>query len=237
MRSATALKARPFAGTLPSIRLPMMQCARTAGSATLANGAVKNVIFDLGGVLLEWNPDKLLAAFYSDLQLRSILKRALFLHDDWRLLNRGQLSEPELIERVAVRTDRPLGELSALLDSMRESLDTKPATVALLRSLQARGIRLYCLSDMPSAVYEYLRKRHDFWDAFQGIVISAEVQLMKPEPAVFEYLLTRYQLRAAETVFIDDVSLNTEGARGSGLRAIQFQDIAQVERELLPMLS
>ncbi len=197
---------------------------------------IRNVIFDMGGVVLEWNPERILTDFYTDIGLRSTLKKALFLHPDWRLLNRGQMTEPDLVARVAERSGRPVEELAALLDSMRESLVTKPDTLRLLRSLQGRGIPLYCLSDMPLEVYAYLRRRHDFWDAFRGIVISAEVQLMKPEPAVFEHLLSRYQLRATECVFIDDLAINTEGARASGIHAIQFQDISQVERELLPLL-
>jgi HAD superfamily hydrolase (TIGR01509 family) len=191
----------------------------------------------MGGVMLEWNPEKILVDFYSDADLRTALRQALFVHADWRLFNRGELSEQDLVQRVAGRSRRPADELCALLDSMRESLQTKPATVNLLRSLQRRGIPLYCLSDMPVTVYRYLRQRHDFWDAFSGIVISAEVRLLKPEPAIFEHLLTRYRLNPAETVFIDDLAANVDSARASGMQAIQFRDIGQVERELLPLLA
>lgn len=187
--------------------------------------------------MLEWNPEKILADFYADAGMRTIMRQALFVHADWRLFNRGQLSEPELVQRVAGRSQRPAAELAALLDLMRESLVTKPATLSLLRSLQRRGIPLYCLSDMPVTVYRYLRERHDFWEAFSGIVISAEVQLLKPEPAIFAHLLQRYGLEASETVFIDDLSVNTDAARAIGMQAIQFLDIAQVERELSALLA
>lgn len=207
------------------------------GAAALAEAAIKNVIFDVGGVLLEWSPDKILADFYADAHLCAAMKQALFVHEDWRSHNRGEMGEPELLERVAARAQRPPAELSALMDGMRESLAAKPATIDLLRSLRRREIPLYCLSDMPIAVYAYLRKRYDFWDAFRGIVISGEVRLMKPEPEVFKYLLARYQLRAEQSVFIDDLARNAEGARAAGLRAIQFQDAGQCERELALMLA
>jgi putative hydrolase of the HAD superfamily len=197
---------------------------------------IKNVVFDMGGVVLEWNPENILAGFYADANSRATLRQSLFQHPDWRLFNRGQIEEPELLERTVERTRRSGDELTALLAAARESLQAKPATVALLRSLQRRGIPLYCLSDMPVSVYRYLRERHDFWDAFSGIVISAQVQLLKPEPAIFAHLLSRYGLQASETVFIDDLSANTDGARASGMHAIQFLDIEQVERELLPLL-
>ena len=198
--------------------------------------AVQNVVFDMGGVVLEWNPEKILADFYTEAPLRSVLRHALFLHPDWRSFNRGGMEEADLVQRVALRSERPPQELAALLDSMRESLVTKPATVELLRSLQRRGIPLYCLSDMPLSVYRYLRARHDFWDAFSGIVISAEVGLLKPEPAIYRHLLTHHQLEPLRTVFIDDLPGNADGARACGMRAIQFHDIEQVRKELLPLL-
>jgi putative hydrolase of the HAD superfamily len=203
----------------------------------LVDTHVRNVIFDLGGVLLDWNPDKILQSFYSDSQLRTPLKEALFLHADWRALNRGALREAELVERVHKRTGRPPAELSALLDAVRESLVTKPDTVALLRSLRRRDIPLYCLSDMPVSVYAHVRLRHDFWDAFRGIIISGEVKMMKPEREVFEHLLTRFRLDPRQTVFIDDFALNIDGARAVGLHAIQFHDAAQCERELNALLA
>ncbi len=195
------------------------------------------MVFDIGGVVVDWSPENILAAFYADEESRAALRQSLFLHPDWRSFNRGQIEEPELLARVAARTRRSGAELASLLAAMRESLQAKPATVALLRSLQRRGVPLYCLSDMPASVYRYLRGRHDFWDAFSGIVISAHVQLLKPEPAIFAHLLQQHGLDAAETVFIDDLQVNTDAARASGMQAIRFQEIAQVERELLPLLA
>ncbi len=72
----------------------------------------------------------------------------------------------------------------------------KPETVKLIRALQGQGTPLYCLSNMPASVYTHLRQRHNFWDAFSGIVISGEVQMMKPEPEVFMHLLATFNLRA-----------------------------------------
>ena len=202
----------------------------------VTDAPVRNVVFDMGGVVLEWNPEKILADFYAEATLRSALRHALFLHPDWRAFNRGEMEEADLLQRAALRSERPLAELAALLDSMRESLATRPATLELVRELQRRGIPLYCLSDMPAGVYQYLRQRHDFWDAFSGIVISAQVRLLKPEPAIYQHLLVHHGLEAARTVFIDDLPGNVEGARACGMRAIQFQNIDQVRAELLPML-
>ena len=194
--------------------------------------AVRNVIFDLGGVVFDWNPDHIVSRVQPVPELRSALKQALFGHADWRLFDRGTLTEPELIERLQLRLSPTQPKVEAILDAVRNSLVEKPETLELMRTLQGRGTPLYCLSNMPASIYAHLRQRHSFWDVFDGIVISGEVQMMKPEPEVFLHLLEKYNLRAAETVFIDDLVTNIEAAKQVGLRTILFKDAAQCRREL-----
>jgi epoxide hydrolase-like predicted phosphatase len=197
---------------------------------------VRNVIFDLGGVVLDWNPDHIVSRFQPVAELRASLKAALFGHADWRMFDRGTLTEAELIERLEPRVGRTRQEVTAILDAVRESLVEKPETVKLIRELQEQGTPLYCLSNMPTTVYTHLRRRHNFWDAFSGIVISGEVKMMKPEPAVFEHLLATFSLRPEESVFIDDVLANIDAAKEMGLHTIWFKDAAQCRRELEQVL-
>jgi HAD superfamily hydrolase (TIGR01509 family) len=194
-------------------------------------GTVRNVIFDLGGVVLDWNPDHIVSRFQPVLELRASLKAALF-GPEWRMFDRGTLTESELIERLQPRVGRTREEVTAILDAVRDSLVVKPETVQLIRALQAKGTPLYCLSNMPAGIYTHLRRRHNFWDAFSGVVISGEVKMMKPEPAVFRHLLDTFKLHAQESVFIDDVLANIDGARQMGLHTIWFKDAAQCRREL-----
>jgi putative hydrolase of the HAD superfamily len=193
---------------------------------------VKSVIFDLGGVLIEWNPDRILAGYYADPEMRTIVKTALFLHPDWLQLDRGTLNEADLLARAAGRTGRPAAELSGLFDAMRESLHAKPETVSLLEKLSARNVPLYCLSNMSSDIFAYLRERHSFWGVFRGIVISGDIQMMKPEHAIFEFLLQRYGLVAAQTAFVDDNAPNIEAARELGIHPVWFKSARQCELEL-----
>ena len=194
--------------------------------------AVRNVIFDLGGVVLEWNPDHIVARVQPVPELRPSLKAALFGHADWRLFDRGALTEPELIERLQVRIGATRQEVEVILDAVRHSLVEKPETLQLIRALQAQGTPLYCLSNMPGSIYTHLRERHNFWGVFSGIVISGQVQMMKPEPEVFKHLLETFNLRAEESVFVDDLPANIESARQVGLHAILFKDAGQCRREL-----
>jgi putative hydrolase of the HAD superfamily len=193
---------------------------------------VKNVIFDLGGVVIEWNSDRILETYYADPNVRAIMKQQMFQHPDWLELDRGTMHESELLARLGVRTGRPAAELSGLFDAVRESLHAKPDTVALLEKLYARGVPLYCLSNISSDIFKYLRERHSFWGVFRGIVISGDLKMIKPEPEIFHFLLQRYELAAAETVFVDDNAPNIEAARALGIQAVWFKNARQCEMEI-----
>jgi putative hydrolase of the HAD superfamily len=193
---------------------------------------LKNVIFDLGGVVLEWSPERILEGYYTADDDRAAMKTALFQHDDWLHLDRGTLSEPQLVSNLQARTGRPAGELQGLLDAVRASLHAKPDTVALLNKLVARGVPLFCLSNISARNFDYLRERHEFWGVFRGIVISADLKLMKPEPEIFAYLLHRYGLSPAETVFVDDNPPNVRAAQALGMQGILFRNARQCAAEL-----
>jgi putative hydrolase of the HAD superfamily len=197
--------------------------------------AVRNVIMDLGGVMLEWNPDHVLTPFQPDPELRRQLRSSIFSHD-WRLFDRGQLTEAELLGRLELGTGHSRDTLVAIVEAARGCLREKPETVKLVRTLRQRGFNLYCLSNMPSPFYEDLRRRHDFWDVFEGVVISGEIQLMKPEPEIYRHLLERFDLRAHESVFVDDLQANVDAAKAVGLHAIRFQNATQCQQELEALL-
>jgi putative hydrolase of the HAD superfamily len=197
---------------------------------------VRSVIFDLGGVVLEWSPDSILEQYYADQESRETLKSILFQHPDWLLMDRGVLLESDVIDRLRQRTARPTDELTGLLQAVRDSLKPKADTVALIGRLAQRQVPIYCLSNMPATTFAYLRQRYDLWSVFRGIVISGEIRMMKPEREIFDHLLTRYQLVAGDTIFIDDHEPNIRAAAELGINTIWFRDARQCEAELEPML-
>lgn len=197
---------------------------------------VRNVIFDFGGVLVTWRPQEIIDSFYAEPHLRESLRTHAFQHDDWLDMDRGTLDEASVVRRCAARMARPEPELRALFDHVRAALQPIEPTVALLSELRARGLKLYGLSNMSATIFDYLNGRHDFFKIFDGIVVSAAVKLLKPEPAIYEHLRERFKLNFAESVFIDDMMRNVDSARGVGLPAIQFTSTDQVRRELAALL-
>jgi putative hydrolase of the HAD superfamily len=151
-------------------------------------------------------------------------------------MDRGTLDEASVVRRCAARMARPESELRALFEHVRAALTPIEPTVALLRELRQRsGLKLYGLSNMSEAIFAHLDGQHDFFKLFDGIVVSAAVKLLKPEPAIYEHLRERFALEFAESVFIDDLARNVESARQAGLPAIQFVSTDQVRRELEPL--
>ncbi len=196
------------------------------------HGAALNIVFDLGGVVVAWRPDAIIAAAFTDPDTRAIVRAEIFGHPDWLALDRGTLSPQDAIERGARRTGLPEADVAALLRSVPPSLVAIPDTVALLYRLAARENTLYCLSNMPVASIEYLEKVYSFWDVFQGTVISSRVGVCKPEPAIYAHLLETYGLAPEDTVFIDDTEMNLTAAAEFGLRTIRFENAEQCESEL-----
>jgi putative hydrolase of the HAD superfamily len=191
-----------------------------------------NLIFDLGGVVVRWDPAAIIAGVFDDEKTRAKVREGVFAHPDWLELDRGTLDREDAIRRAAARSGMPDAEIRRLLLAVPPSLTPIPETVDLLYRLKARGYPLYCLSNMHFASIEHLEREQRFFEVFKGKVISCRLKLCKPEPEIYEYALRENGLRAQDTVFIDDVDVNVAAAAKAGIRTIQFTSAAQCEREL-----
>jgi putative hydrolase of the HAD superfamily len=186
-----------------------------------------NIIFDLGGVVVRWDPDAIIATVFDDPAVRAVVRRDVIEHPDWLDLDRGTISYEDAVRRAAERTGLPEPEIARFLDRVPPMLTPFPETVALMRRVKARGHALYCLSNMPTRSIEYLERAHDFWDVFTGKVISSRVRLCKPDAAIYAHLLETFSLAPAETAFIDDVRANLDAAERFGMATIQFASPTQ----------
>ncbi|HEY4306005.1 MAG TPA: HAD family phosphatase [Gemmatimonadaceae bacterium] len=191
-----------------------------------------NVVFDLGGVVVAWNPNEIITNAVADPAIRPAAMRHIMKHPDWLELDRGTMEIEDAITRAVERSGLDEALVRGVVESVPAALVANDETVALMRRVKAAGNALYVLSNMPTGSMEYLEQRYDFWDLFDGAVISSRVHYCKPEREIYEHLLRTYTLVPGETVFIDDVAANVEGARAVGIHAIQFTSVAQTEEEL-----
>ena len=191
-----------------------------------------NIVFDLGGVVFHWRPDAIARRVFDDPDIQDLVKTRIFAHDDWLELDRGTMSLEQAVDRGAERTGLSCSEVRRLVDEVPRSLTPIPGTADLIRSVKKSNNKLFVLSNMQSASIDYLEKKHDIWDLFDGTVISCRINKVKPERAIYEHLLNEHQLRANETVFIDDMKANLAAAAKLGILTIQFMDPEQCRQEL-----
>ena len=191
-----------------------------------------NLIFDLGGVVVRWDPAAIIAGVFPDEKTGARARAGVFEHPDWLELDRGTLGRDDAVRRAAQRSGIAEAEIRKLLLAVPPSLVPFPDTVDLLYRLKAKGYPLYCLSNMHFASIEHLEREHKFFEVFAGKVISCRLNLCKPESAIYEHALKTYALKPQQTVFIDDVEVNVAAAAKLGIRTIQFKNAAQCEREL-----
>ena len=186
-----------------------------------------NVVFDLGGVVVEWQPDLLIARYFTDASERAAVRREVVDHPDWLALDRGTLPRENAIARGALRTGIDSARLEAFFLAMPPALVPMQDTISLMRQLRAKGVPLYCLSNMHIASIAYLEANHNFFELFSGKTISCRVQAIKPEAAIYQHLLSSCRLIPSDSVFIDDLQVNLDAAAVFGMRTIQFRDAAQ----------
>ncbi len=193
---------------------------------------LKNVVFDFGGVLVDWNPRHLYRGVFRDEQAMEHFL-ANICTDEWNVeQDRGRpLAEgtkllqqqfPEYHDLIAMYYDQ--------WDTMLRS-DIRE-TVALLHRLKKK-YHLYGLTNWSAETIPVAFSRYPFFSEFEGIVVSGEEKLIKPDKAIFRVLLDRYGIKASESLFIDDNLKNVKAAEEMGFHAIHFTSPGQLEQQLL----
>jgi 2-haloacid dehalogenase len=196
---------------------------------------IDTVVFDLGGVLVDWNPRHLYRKLLPDeAAVERFLAEVTTLEWNARL-DAGYPFAQGVAELVAAHPDQ--ADLIAAYHLRWPEMLGEPflGTVAIMRELKAAGLRIYALSNWSAETFPVTRGRFPFIDEMDGILISGDVQVGKPDPAIFRHLIDRFGLKPDTTVFIDDWDRNVASARGLGIRAIRFVSSDQLRRDLSAM--
>jgi 2-haloacid dehalogenase len=191
------------------------------------------VVFDLGGVLIDWDPRHLYRSLFAGDEDAMETFLATVCTPDWnRQQDSGRPWSEAIAELIAAHPDQA-DLISAYWERWPETLGEPIApTVDILAELRTSGIRLYALSNWSAETFPLARPRYPFLDWFDGIVISGEIRAAKPDRRAYEALLDRHALRPEEVLFIDDVAANVEAAQALGIRSTQFTGAADLRREL-----
>ena len=186
----------------------------------------RNIVFDLGGVVVDYSPKDYLAERFFNERIEKKLYNSVFASEEWKLLDRGELSWEESFEIFMQRGEsKGLSfEMQALLENWTEMLSTRRPTIILMELLRKKGFDLYYLSNISYETLGYISRR-TFWDLFSGGVASCEVNANKPDPTIYQALLDRYRLVPEETIFTDDDKTNAASAFDVGITGIQFKNV------------
>jgi 2-haloacid dehalogenase len=190
------------------------------------------VVFDLGGVLLDWNPRHLYRKLFDDeASMESFLTDVC--SPAWN--ERQDAGRPfhEAVAELAPKHPDKLHLINAWRERFSEMIPGPLAgTVDILRDLVSRNVPVYALSNWSAETFPSQKPRFPFLDWFHGVVLSGAEGCIKPDERIFRILLDRYGLTARETVFIDDNPKNAQAASPLGIHGIHFQSPGQLRREL-----
>ena len=195
-----------------------------------------DIVFDLGNVLFEWNPQKLVESlFTSETEQQEALQHIIY-HLDWHMLDKGTLTLENAISRANNRCSLGVDKIARVYEETAKNLFPIEEMFTAVKDLGRRGYRLYVLSNLQRHTYAYLSTAYDIWQHFSGIVISSDIKSNKPEPLIYQHLIDTYKLTPSNTVFLDDNQPNIEAAIGFGLNAIFVKSPVQGRNELYQML-
>jgi 2-haloacid dehalogenase len=189
------------------------------------------VVFDLGGVLIDWDPRYLYRKLMAADEVEPFLAEIGF--REWNFAQDSGGSWDEAVEELAAEHPHHRELIAAYPRRFAETLGGPiDGTVAVLDELRHRGTRLIALTNWSSGTFPHALETFDFLDRFEGIVVSGIEGVAKPDPVLFRLLLDRFDLDPEETVFIDDAPANVAAAAALGLTALLFTDPDRLRADL-----
>jgi len=198
---------------------------------------IKNVIFDLGAVMFDWNPKAISERFTSNVDLQNRIQSQLYYHQDWKDFDCALITEIEATKRASKRLDISLIQTQELFKQTKESLTLISKTRDVLCEVKDKNLKAYCLSNISPELFNYVHERHDLFEMFDGVVTSGEEKTGKPNKRIFEILIERHQLKVEECLFIDDSKENTATANILGISSVTFKGLDSCYKDIYTYLS
>ena len=214
----------------------------------------KNIIFDFGGVVVNFNPRDFLMDHFMNRRAEEETYDIVFGSQEWQDLDRGTITREEgnaamlenaaRVNRVIITREEAnkimlekaahanrVFEVQTCLDEWFTMLETNKTTVQIMRKLKAAGYRLYYLTNIPTDVMDELRQR-EWFSLFDGGIASCDVHLCKPEPEIFTTLMQTCHLAYDESIFVDDNKANAQAAYNLGITGILYKNPKSFTRAL-----
>jgi 2-haloacid dehalogenase len=197
---------------------------------------IRNIIFDFGAVLVDWDPHHLYVPYFGDAAYAEWFLTEICPYE-WNTEADGGRLLSEITEERVAQYPKFEKEIRMYYDRWIEMMGGQiPGMEELIRDLKARGYGVYGLTNWSRETFPLVRDRYPVFGLLDGYVVSGEEMVKKPDLALYRILLERYGLRGEECIFIDDNPRNAIGGESLGIRGLVFHDAEQVREELDNML-
>jgi putative hydrolase of the HAD superfamily len=192
----------------------------------------KNIIFDIGNVLLNFKPEEYLKSKLIELDKVPQIHKEIFQSKEWIMLDRGTITEEDAKNTIIKRVGENGHFIELAFKDWYEILTPIEGTVEILKELKNAEYRVYYLSNFHLLAFEHVTRKYDFFEIFDGGVVSYKVNLIKPEENIYKNIVEEYQLKPEESILIDDTQANIEGARKLNFGTILFNNPEELRQRL-----
>lgn len=197
----------------------------------------KNIVFDMGNVLVDFAPDSATRRFTDDEQIVREVHNILFYSKEWLALDLGSMTEDKALSRILPRlsSDKVRDIAKAAFEHWHEyGLVKRHGVAELIAALKARGQKIYILSNAASRLAKVYKAVLPATELYDGVLFSGEVLALKPQPLIYQIFFERFNLAPSDCFFIDDLQANVDAAIKCGMDAWQFTtgDVADLKKIL-----
>lgn len=195
---------------------------------------IKNVIFDVGGVLVDFRWRALMADLGMSIERQDEFEKKVFGSKWWAELDRGALAEEYVVGKLRESISDHIDAFELIWANQEYLVESFDYSPIWMDELKAKGLKIYLLSNYPKSIFNLHEEKgkFNFIDRIDGKVVSGFVGMAKPDEDIYRCLVDKYGLKAEECVFIDDRDENIQTAKVLGMKGIVFKDYEQARAEL-----
>ena len=196
---------------------------------------VKNIIFDMGRVLLQFEPYVSLNEYCKNEEDKELIYKELFKGPEWIMGDEGKITNGQRYELVKQRIPERLHQtLKLVVENWDMCMEPVEGALEFHKLVKEKGYHIYILSNACNRFFHYFPKHYDL-NSFDGVVVSSDVKMIKPNPEIYQYILKTYHLNPEESLFVDDMKENIEAAGKAGMKGFLFQNNYEELKKLLVM--
>jgi len=198
---------------------------------------IRNIVFDLGNVLISFRPSEYLEKENYPPEFSKRLLADVFGSQEWLLLDKGVITLEETINGIATRSSLKRAEIASGFNMRTDIMLPLDNNISVLPGLKKQGLRLYYLSNFPGDIFGEIKNRNVFFKYFDGGIISAEVRQSKPDLAIFYIFLEKYKIIPEESLYIDDLEINVQAAVSIGMKGYCTYGSLNISSDLKQLIS